>query len=118
MVVDEPEARLATCNQYGDIKTSLIELHATVADKIVITLGKKGAIGIDHDGIFSEPAYTDKVVDTIGAGDAFFAVTALVAEHASMPDILRIGNAAGALKTGIVGHQREVKRHELIRMLA
>jgi nucleoside-diphosphate-sugar epimerase len=51
MVVDEPEARLATGNQYGDIKTSLRRLSYSVADKIVIKLGKKGAIGIIDDPV-------------------------------------------------------------------
>jgi len=117
LVVDEPEARLATNNQYASIEISLDMLYNQLAPKVVITLGKDGAIGMDATGIHRVPAYVDKVVDTLGAGDAFFAITALIAEEATMPEILQIGNAAGACKTKIIGHQREVKKDELIRML-
>ena len=118
LVVDEPEARLATQMRYEPIEEVLEELREMVfAQKVVITLGKKGAIGMDHSGMHGQPALTDKVVDTLGAGDAFFAITALIAEDATMPEILRIGNAAGAIKTGIIGHQREVRKDELIKLL-
>jgi len=118
LVVDEPEARLATHNQYGPISQSLQWLQENIAEKVVVTLGKKGAIGADDTYTCEDPALTDKVTDTLGAGDAFFAITALIAEQASMPEILRIGNAAGACKTGIVGHQRAVGKDELVRMLS
>lgn len=118
LCVDESEARLATQNRSGPIEHSLLSL-AGIADKVVITLGKAGATGYDNAAgdVVSVSAFTDKVVDTIGAGDAFFALTAILAEHCDMGSLLRIGNAAGALKTGIVGHQRSVTKHELTRLL-
>lgn len=109
LVVDEPEARLATCNKNGPITDSLRELSKFAAT-VIVTMGKQGAIGIDGKGIREAPAFVDKVVDTIGAGDAFFAVTSLVAEEANMEELLRIGNAAGAVKTGIVGHRQRVTK--------
>lgn len=117
LVVDEPEARLATQNRFGPIEESLRKLREDVAGKVVITLGKAGAVGIDSTGIHSGSAFVDRVVDTIGAGDAFFAVTALIAEEADMPTLLRIGNAAGAVKTGIVGHRGRVTKDALIKTL-
>jgi hypothetical protein len=117
LCVDEPEARLATQNRSGPIEDSLRAL-AAIADKVVITQGREGAIGEDAQGIVECHAFTNYVVDTIGAGDAFFAVTALIAEDADMRSLLRIGNAAGAIKAGIVGHQRSITKHELIDYLA
>jgi sugar/nucleoside kinase (ribokinase family) len=117
LCVDEPESRLATQNRNGPIEYSL-ETLSKIAPKVVITLGKAGAIGRDHNGIVRTQAFTDTVVDTIGAGDAFFAVTALVSEEADMRSLLRIGNAAGAIKAGIVGHQRSVTKDELIEYLS
>lgn len=117
LVVDEPEARLATQNRFGPIESSLEKLREDVAGKVVITLGKAGAVGIDSTGIHSGKAFVDRVVDTIGAGDAFFAVTALIAEEADMPTLLRIGNAAGAFKTGIVGHRGRVTKDGLFKTL-
>lgn len=117
LCVDEPEARLATQNRLGPIEDSLLAL-ASRAEQVVITLGKAGAIGYSvREGICRVPAFTDSVVDTIGAGDAFFAITALVAEHSGLGSLLRIGNAAGAIKSGIIGHSRSVTKNELTDLL-
>jgi hypothetical protein len=117
LCVDEPEARLATQNRSGPIEESLAAL-GSIAPKVVVTLGKQGAIGLQEGVVSRQRAFTGSVVDTIGAGDAFFAITALVAAESDMPSLLRIGNAAGAIKAGIVGHQRAVTKNELIDYLA
>lgn len=117
LCMDELEARLATQNKDGLIGKSL----AILSDKyprVVITLGKDGAIGYDEVSLeCSCPAFTDRVVDTMGAGDAFFAVTAVLAPFLSLPDLLRIGNAAGALKAQILGHTRSITKEELMNYL-
>jgi hypothetical protein len=117
LCVDEPEARLATQNRLGPIERSLEQL-AEISNKVCITLGKQGAIGLESGELFRSPAFTDKVVDTLGAGDAFFAVTAPIAEDADMESLLRIGNAAGAIKAGIVGHRAAVTKEALIELLS
>ena len=111
LCVDELEARLATQNQAGDIKQSLAQL-SSIADTVVVTLGKEGSIGWRAGEIVHHPAYTDRVRDTMGAGDAFFAVTALFAEEMGLRDLLRLGNAAAAVKTQHMG-QRAVTRAEV-----
>lgn len=117
LCVDEPEARLATQNRSGPIENSLRAL-GKVAGKVIITLGKAGAIGwSEEDGVECCSSFTDKVVDTMGAGDAFFAVTAVLAPEATISQLLRIGNAAGAIKAGIVGHRGSVTKNELLCLL-
>lgn len=117
VVLDEYEARLAMHNNRSDIRDVMARLAADRYEKLVVTLGKRGAIGLDHTGFHECPAFTDKVIDTMGAGDAFFAVTAPMAKTGSMPDLLKIGNAAGALKTQIVGHSKPVTKQALIEFL-
>jgi sugar/nucleoside kinase (ribokinase family) len=118
LCVDEPEARLATQNRMGPIETSIMAL-SRIAPKTCITMGKKGAIGYSQvDGLVHVPAFTDSVVDTMGAGDAFFAVTAVLAREADMRTLLRLGNAAGALKSQVVGHKSSVTKEALIEQLA
>jgi sugar/nucleoside kinase (ribokinase family) len=54
----------------------------------------------------------------MGAGDAFFCVTApFAAAGASMPELLEIGNAAGAIKCGVVGHREAVTKAALMAYL-
>ena len=116
LCVDEPEARLATQNRYGNIENSLKALQE-IAPKVCITLGKEGAIGTDNEGASKSIAYTDLVVDTMGAGDAFFAVTACIARESGIEAILSIGNAAGAAKTSIIGHRAAVTKGTILEIL-
>ena len=109
LCMDELEARLATQNRDGAIEESLEKL-SRIAPKVVITLGGNGAIAT---GGLRVPAFTDRIIDTMGAGDAFFAVTALFAENATMPELLRIGNAAAALKCQIIGHRAAITKGDL-----
>ncbi len=116
LCVDEPEARLATQNRHGPIEESIFAL-SSMAEKVVVTMGKAGAIGWCAGELSRCHAFTDSVVDTIGAGDAFFSITALIAEEADMPTLLRVGNAAGALKAQTVGHRKAVRKDELLGLL-
>jgi bifunctional ADP-heptose synthase (sugar kinase/adenylyltransferase) len=111
VVVDELEARLAAHDRESPLEAIIERLGFP---KIVVTRGKDGALG--YDGEFHyEPAVADKVVDTMGAGDAFFCVTAPFAKAgASMPELLKIGNAAGAIKCGVVGHRQPVTKEGLL----
>ena len=117
LCMDEMEARLATQNREGRIEESL-EALSGISPRIVVTLGEKGAIGLDKENFTYSQAFTDKVVDTMGAGDAFFAVTALFADRMEMSGLLTLGNAAGALKAQIVGHREPVTKNALLAYLA
>lgn len=113
IVIDEPEARLAASDRDSPIEDVIARLSENRCQKFVVTLGTGGAIGYDGS-FYRQPAMTDRVIDTMGAGDAFFAVTAPMARAGEMKDLLLIGNAAGALKTQIVGHRKPVQKQELI----
>lgn len=113
LCVDELEARLATQNPDGPIEESLEKL-SLIAPYVVITVGKNGAIGTDHSNIYSAPALTNRIVDTMGAGDAFFSVSACIAEDCSLSDLLDIGNAAGALKAQSLGQKQVIKEDLLV----
>lgn len=64
------------------------------------------------------PAFTKTVVDTVGAGDAFLTITApLVAAGGNIEDVAFIGNAAGAIKVGIVGHRSSVEKAPLVKFV-
>ncbi len=110
VVVDELEARLAAHDRDSPIEKIIEKLGFK---KIIVTLGPHGAIGFD--GRFHRsPGLKKPVIDTMGAGDAFFCVTApFAAAGAAMQDLLEIGNAAGAIKCGVVGHRQPVDRASL-----
>lgn len=113
IVIDEPEARLAAANQDGPINDVIHKLADGRCEKFIVTHGRHGAYGY-HKGQFAHcNAFTDLVRDTMGAGDAFFAITAPMSKTGSIEDLLFIGCAAGALKCGILGHRSSVTKEAL-----
>lgn len=114
VVIDELEARLAAHDRESSIEDVILKLGF---QRIIVTLGPRGAIG--YDGQFHrETGKSGPVVDTMGAGDAFFCVTApFAAAGASMPELLTIGNAAGAIKCSVVGHRTPVTKEALTHYL-
>ena len=65
------------------------------------------------------PALLLRVKDTIGAGDAFYALAALAALYKMSLDLATLlANAAGALKTNVVGNKEAVKKVDLLKFLS
>ena len=109
VVIDEMEARLAAHDRDGEIEDVILKLGFK---NIIVTRGVKGAVGFD--GAFErQGAMTTTIIDSMGAGDAFLSITAPFAcAGFTMRDLLRIGNAAGAIKIGNIG-QKAVTKEEL-----
>lgn len=112
--LDAPEARLAISTQDADlasVATAALRERVDV-DRVILTHGRHGCVTFDtENGVSHVPAFTDRVVDTMGAGDAFLAVTAPLAAISDEMDMVGfIGNAVGAIKVGIVGHRKPVEK--------
>lgn len=110
--VDTQEARLAVRDQYGDISAVVGALDREMeAGHVIVTGGKDGA----YFRSGRVPAFTTSPKDTIGAGDAFLAVTApLIAAGLGDEEAAFVGNVAGAMKTEIVGHRAPIDGDVLI----
>jgi len=122
LCIDVPEARLAVSDKYANISTLIAELLPNKIDSncFIVTHGHQGCITYqrESDTVHRIPAITDQVVDTVGAGDAFFAVAApLVRASGSVELAGFLGNVAGAIKVGIVGHRKAVEKIPLIKFV-
>ena len=118
--IDAPEARLAArdrISKIGDIAHG-IEKQIDCA-KIIITHGRHGCVTLERGGIVHTiPALAGRVVDTLGAGDAFLSITApLVAAGGMLKQVGFIGNVVGALKVEIVGHRKPIEKPALIKAI-
>ncbi|MGO9607178.1 MAG: PfkB family carbohydrate kinase [Candidatus Binataceae bacterium] len=118
--IDAPEARLAVSDRIsriGDIARRLSE--EIDCSKLIITQGKHGCVTYERGQVIHTiPAVARKVIDTLGAGDAFLAVTApLVAAGGPMHMVGFVGNVVGALKVEIVGHRQAVEKAALIKAI-
>jgi rfaE bifunctional protein nucleotidyltransferase chain/domain len=119
--IDLPEARLAVSDRLsvaGDIARRLIE-DMVDCSKIIVTQGKHGCVTLERGGVVHTiPAFAKNVVDTVGAGDAFLAISApLVAAGGAMHQVGFIGNVVGALKVEIIGHRRSIEKSALIKAI-
>jgi cytidyltransferase-like protein len=114
-VVDRPELWLSVRQHRADEQTALSqEFKRLGADVGVVTLGHEGAMLTDGDQTIVVPSMSDHVVDRIGAGDAFLAITApLVRAGAPLDVIGMVGNVAGALQVGRIGNSQAIGRSEL-----
>lgn len=108
--VDEYEIRLPYGDRYGKLENLIDQLSSeTGCTKINVTLGSHGTLYYDGTNYHRAPVFTNNVVDTIGAGDAFLAVTSLMAHSGVPPELIPfIGNCMGGLMTQIVGHRSSV----------
>lgn len=119
--LDESELRWAAQDKEGPIEQVLEEMSRVLGSGCLITtLGKNGSIGITSGGGTNRtPIFSSKVVDTIGAGDAYFAFTAPLALRGVPLDLVSfVGNAAGAIAVKIVGNRRPVEKGELLEFVA
>ena len=107
-VVDELEARLAAHEPEAPIEEVILKLPYS---KIIVTRGAQGAIGYGNKEFSQQSALTSRPIDLLGAGDAVLAVVAPFAKVGwSIQDLVHLGNIAGSIKVGILGHQKHITR--------
>ena len=109
----EHEIRLET----RDLRSSIRPMMDRVAKKLscplfVVTRGRSGCLIRGGERKFvAVPAFAHKTIDRVGAGDAFFSVTALAAAQRVPCEVLGfIGNVAGALAVEILGNQKAIDK--------
>ena len=117
--IDIPEAKIASGHKY----LSKLEMHKNIIKKskfknLIFTEGKQGSWYFKNNKSFNTPIFNDKVVDTMGTGDAFFSISSLVMKKTKNIELACfIGNIAGALKVSIEGHSKYLDREEFIKYL-
>jgi len=83
-----------------------------------ITHGKYGSYSYINKKIFFSPALTKKPIDTLGAGDAYFVISAIVSIFSKKPEEIGfMGNAAGAFVVNYLGHQKYITKEFLLNYL-
>ena len=114
--LDQKELRLAYPALAGQEQAALRKLGQHLGAEGWLTRGADGACCFCDDEFKACPAFTLMVKDTVGAGDAFYAVSGLYAA-AGMPHeaCMCMGNIAGALGANIVGNREAVERVNVLK---
>ena len=100
------EARMAISDKHAKIgEIPKLILNITKGKHVAITLGSNGSIAYTKNKInFIMPAITKTIVDTMGAGDAFFSISSPILYLTKSIELASfVGNTAGAIQVGIEG---------------
>ncbi len=116
-----PELRLAAHNRHEAIEIIMAHIGGRLGvQQFAVTRGMNGATMLDglKHRFHKAPALSTTVVDRIGAGDAFFAFSALAAGNGQPPEMtLFLGNVAAALDVRIVCNREPVSRVALCKYI-
>jgi cytidyltransferase-like protein len=116
----EHEIRLETRDTTGRLFPMIEKLASSMNSRqFVVTRGKKGCMLCDRaGGLIQVPSFAVNIVDRVGAGDAFFALTALLSCLCIPGEILGfIGNIAGALAVETMGNQKYIDKERMIGLI-
>jgi rfaE bifunctional protein nucleotidyltransferase chain/domain len=118
--IDEPEIRLATRNKFGSVKASINTVAEELGCRMVTTTrGHRGSITYDRqNGYYETPVFSTKIVDRVGAGDAYLSISSLcVAAGFPAQLVGLIGNAVGALAVQVVCNRESIEPVPLFKFL-
>jgi len=111
--IADHEIRLDKRNPNGPLRPIMHELINRIGCRqLVVTRGRRGATVTDPQGNFVDvPSFARNVVDRVGAGDAFFAITSMASVLGTSNEVLGfIGNVAGSLAVEIVGNKKAIDK--------
>ncbi|MHB8694012.1 MAG: PfkB family carbohydrate kinase [Solirubrobacteraceae bacterium] len=117
--IDREEALLASRDRFAALEDVILRLSEAVqAQTFAVTRGPEGAIVKAGGRSVVVPAFSKEVVDTAGAGDAFFALTSPLARMGVDAEVIGfVGNAVGTLAVGIVGNRESVEPAPLYKVI-
>lgn len=122
--LDQSELELAYSGIVTNEKESLLKLQHKLGGVGWLTRGSEGAYGVQSESITPDdvvecPAFTLSVKDTIGAGDAFYAIAGVFsAAGAPMELGMVLGNVAGALGANIVGNKEAIEKVNVLKYMS
>jgi len=120
VTMTEGEIRLEARSRRGDLKSMVKRVADQLSCKrLVVTRGSNGCLCYDPKSEFvAVPAFAGRVVDRIGAGDAFLSVSSLCAVQGAPLDVIGfVGNAAGARAVATVGNAAPIERIPLLKQI-
>ncbi len=102
----------------GEVRRAAQALLALGCGAVCVTLGARGALLAEAEGVERIQAFKVKAVDTTGCGDAFNgALAAAWAAGLPLSDAIHWGVAAGALAATVKGAQPSLPRARAIKRL-
>ena len=120
LIINENELRHEMRDKVGNLEKMGHELMRFLKiKKLIITRGNKGALLVEISGKATyAPAFANRLVDKVGAGDTMLAVISLCMKIKLPGDLyLFLGSLAGAIAVENIGNSTFINKDELIRKI-
>ena len=115
------EIALEERNHHGDLRDLVLSLSQKLdGAQVMVTLGNGGNLCYREAEGFSEaPALANRVVDTMGAGDAVLSLaTIFMAQQAPLEVVGFVANVVGAESVATLGHSSSIEKVALYQHIA
>ena len=114
--INETELRLPLFRRFEDLDEVAREAYLKFnLNAFLLTLGKNGCLFANQGDFFKAPAVITSVKDTVGAGDALFAITSLIVYLQADNELVPfIANSAGGIAANIMGNKESVTKEKLL----
>jgi len=121
-IINETELRHELRDRESDIETLMKQLTNNLLIKnMVVTQGTSGVTlySAEDERYYNCPAFAEKVVDKIGAGDAMLALISCSIKNGFDPDLsLFVGSLAAAQSVEVIGNSVPVNKIKLLKTLS
>lgn len=120
LCMNDIELRLPLSRRFEDIEEVAREAyHKFNLNTFLLTLGKNGCLFANQGNFFKAPTIINSVKDTIGAGDALFAITSLVVYLQADNELVPfIANSAGGIAANIIGNKESITKEKLLNFIS
>jgi sugar/nucleoside kinase (ribokinase family) len=120
LCIDQEEMRLGYHDRFGSMESLIKKAQKDFScDVLTVTQGSNGSLTAPKDGtIIRTPVFSSDVVDSVGAGDAYLAVTSPCAAAHFPPDVIGfIGTAVGGMAIKILGNKESIEAVPLFKYI-
>jgi len=112
--LDEKEWKLGI--KSNQLNSNIIKNFINDNTAYSVTLGKNGSIYHFKNEIFHAPVFIDKVIDTTGCGDAYFAITSLLKIINTKPELISfLGNIYAGMHALNVANKNITSRTDYLK---
>jgi rfaE bifunctional protein nucleotidyltransferase chain/domain len=121
VIINESELRYEFKDKFTSIEKLILKLEKLLSAKnLVVTKGSEGAITYNSkDGFIHCPAFNQKTLDKVGAGDALLAIFSLCKFVGADNDIsIFIASLSAANQTKVLNNKTFLKRNDLLKMVS
>lgn len=114
LIPNESELNLL-CPEPGDLQSKATQLHEAGVENVLVTLGSRGCLLVNRDGVRSYSAISVKAKDTTAAGDSFIGGLAVaLSQGKTLDESIRYASVVAGIAVSREGAQSSIPDRETV----